>query len=155
MVFESFKLLFYCLHTTLKGWVTCAYTIYAQSFGQARVRYGTLSQDYFSMPTTCLTYFFYSPTNANLIYTFQPIFTALIAFLLLGETMGPAGVAGGSIIAGSVFVVATASFSEESISDSTSERRCLESDSSIVDVDGATTETNEEDFEAMNRTYDT
>ncbi|CAJ1913047.1 unnamed protein product [Cylindrotheca closterium] len=114
------------------GWVTCAYTIYAQSFGQAKV----------------------SPTNANLIYTFQPIFTALIAFLLLGETMGPAGVVGGSIIAGSVFVVATASFSEESTSDSIVEIQSLESDRSILDVDGVTVEDTEEEepmSEVVNR----
>lgn len=65
--------------------------------------------------------------------------------------MGPAGVAGGSIIAGSVFVVATASFSEESISASTLESRCLESDSSIVDVDGVTVETNEDEESVLLR----
>jgi drug/metabolite transporter (DMT)-like permease len=68
------------------GWVTCAYTIYAQSFGQSRV----------------------TPTNANLIYTFQPIFTALFGWLLLGETMGPSGFLGGAIIASSVYMVASA-----------------------------------------------
>jgi drug/metabolite transporter (DMT)-like permease len=66
------------------GWVTCAYTIWAQSYGQARV----------------------SPTNANLIYTFQPIFTSLFAYILLGETMGPAGFIGGALIASAVYVVA-------------------------------------------------
>ena len=70
------------------GWVTCAYTIYAQSFGQSRV----------------------SPTSANLIYTFQPIFTALFGWLLLGETMGPSGFIGGAIIAASVYMVASTSF---------------------------------------------
>jgi drug/metabolite transporter (DMT)-like permease len=55
---------------------------------------------------------FLSPTNANLIYTFQPIFTALFAFLLLGETMGPAGFVGGGVIASAVFLVASTSFSE-------------------------------------------
>jgi drug/metabolite transporter (DMT)-like permease len=44
------------------GLVTCAYTIYAQSFGHRRV----------------------GPTDANLIYTEQPIFTALFAWELLG-----------------------------------------------------------------------
>jgi drug/metabolite transporter (DMT)-like permease len=47
-----------------------------------------------------------------LIYTFQPIFTALFAWLLLGETMGPAGVVGGSIIAASVYIVASPNFAE-------------------------------------------
>jgi drug/metabolite transporter (DMT)-like permease len=75
------------------GWVTCAYTIYAQSFGQSRV----------------------SPTGANLIYTFQPIFTALFGWLLLGETMGASGFVGGAIIAFSVYVVASASFDEEGV----------------------------------------
>jgi drug/metabolite transporter (DMT)-like permease len=73
------------------GWITCAYTIWAQSYGQSRV----------------------SPTNANLIYTFQPIFTALFAWALLGETMGPAGFAGGAIIATAVYTVATSSGSDE------------------------------------------
>lgn len=66
------------------GWVTCAYTIWAQSYGQSKV----------------------SPTNANLIYTFQPIFTSLFAYLLLGETMGPAGFVGGALIASAVYAVA-------------------------------------------------
>jgi drug/metabolite transporter (DMT)-like permease len=66
------------------GWVTCAYTIYAQSFGQRRVQ----------------------PVTANLIYTVQPLFTALFAWMLLGETLGPAGVAGGSFIAAAVYMVA-------------------------------------------------
>jgi len=78
------------------GWITCAYTIYAQSFGQSRV----------------------SPTSANLIYTFQPIFTALFGWLLLGETMGPSGFIGGAIIAFSVYMVASASFDEKSATDS-------------------------------------
>ena len=67
------------------GLVTCAYTIYAQSFGQKRVR----------------------PTEANLIYTVQPLFTALFAYVLLGETLGPAGTAGGALIAGAVYTVAS------------------------------------------------
>jgi drug/metabolite transporter (DMT)-like permease len=66
------------------GWVTCAYTIFAQSFGQRRV----------------------SPTDANLIYTLQPIFTALFAWGLLGETLGPAGFVGASLIGSAVYTVA-------------------------------------------------
>mmetsp|Transcript_10546 Transcript_10546/g.29656 ORF Transcript_10546/g.29656 Transcript_10546/m.29656 type:complete len:350 (+) Transcript_10546:22-1071(+) len=76
-----------CLWT---GWVTCAYTIYAQSFGQRRV----------------------SPTDANLIYTTQPIFSSLFAFALLGETLGKAGIAGGSLIALALWLI-TASSSDE------------------------------------------
>jgi len=67
------------------GWVTCAYTIWAQSFGQSKV----------------------SPTSANLIYTFQPIFTALFAYVLLGEKMGSVGFLGGALIASAVYVVAS------------------------------------------------
>ena len=70
--------------TLWTGLVTCAYTIYAQSFGQRRV----------------------SPTEANLIYTVQPIFTALFAWGLLGETLGPAGFVGAACIGLSVYTVA-------------------------------------------------
>ncbi len=65
------------------GWVTCAYTIYAQSFGQRRV----------------------SPTDANLIYSMQPLFSAVFAFVLLGESLGPAGYLGGSFIACALWIV--------------------------------------------------
>jgi drug/metabolite transporter (DMT)-like permease len=87
--------------TLWTGWITCAYTIYAQSYGQSRV----------------------SPTNANLIYTFQPIFTALFAFLLLGETMGPVGFLGGFLIGLAVYLVASSSSGESSsvIADDTEE----------------------------------
>ena len=64
------------------GLVTVAYTIYAQSYGQSRVR----------------------PATANLIYTFQPVCTALFAWALLGETLGPAGVLGGSLIGSAVLL---------------------------------------------------
>ena len=67
------------------GLVTVAYTIYAQSYGQARV----------------------SPTDSNLIYTIQPICTAFFAWVLLGETLGPAGFLGGCIIGMAVYLVAT------------------------------------------------
>lgn len=67
------------------GLVTCGYTIYAQSFGQSSV----------------------NPTDANLIYTIQPIFTALFAWGLLGETLGPAGYIGGALIGSAVYIVAT------------------------------------------------
>jgi drug/metabolite transporter (DMT)-like permease len=66
------------------GLITCAYTIYAQSYGQARV----------------------SPTEANLIYTIQPLFTALFGYFLLGETLGQAGVVGAVLIASAVYAVA-------------------------------------------------
>ena len=72
------------------GWITCAYTIYAQSFGQRRV----------------------SPTDANLIYSMQPLFSALFAFILLGESLGVAGYIGGSFIAAALWIV-TSSNEEE------------------------------------------
>mmetsp|Transcript_51369 Transcript_51369/g.154342 ORF Transcript_51369/g.154342 Transcript_51369/m.154342 type:complete len:508 (-) Transcript_51369:462-1985(-) len=65
------------------GLVTCAYTIYAQSYGQQRV----------------------SPTNANLIYTMQPVFSAFFAWTLLGETLGAAGYFGASLIGVSLALV--------------------------------------------------
>jgi drug/metabolite transporter (DMT)-like permease len=66
------------------GWITCAYTIYAQSFGQNRVQ----------------------PTDANLIYSMQPLFTAFFAFLLLGEALSPTGIIGATLIAAAVYLVA-------------------------------------------------
>ena len=67
------------------GWVTCAYTIYAQSFGQRRV----------------------NPTDANLIYATQPLFTSLFAYFLLGETLGPNGYFGAALIGTSLWLVST------------------------------------------------
>ena len=61
-----------------------------------------------------------SPTKANLIYTFQPIFTALFAYLLLGETMGPTGFLGGGIIAMAVYIVASTSFGNDNNDDNDS-----------------------------------
>ena len=66
--------IFACLWT---GWVTCAYTIYAQSFGQKRIR---------------------NPTFANLIYSTQPLFSAGFAWLLLEEKLGAWGYVGGGLI---------------------------------------------------------
>jgi drug/metabolite transporter (DMT)-like permease len=74
------------------GLVTVAYTIYAQSFGQSRV----------------------NPTDANLIYTIQPLFTALVAWALLGETLGPAGYVGGALIGSAVYLVAIDDSSNDS-----------------------------------------
>jgi drug/metabolite transporter (DMT)-like permease len=70
--------------TLWTGLVTVAYTIYAQSFGQARI----------------------SPTDANLIYTIQPVCTAIFAWILLGETVGPLGFVGGLLIGSAVYMVA-------------------------------------------------
>ena len=62
------------------GAITCAYTIWAQSFGQRDV----------------------PPSRANLIYTSQPIFSAVFAFGLLGEMPTPATLGGGALILGAV-----------------------------------------------------
>jgi drug/metabolite transporter (DMT)-like permease len=71
------------LATVWTGLVTVAYTIYAQSYGQAQV----------------------SATTANLIYSIQPFFTALVAFFLLGETLGAGGFVGGIFIGAAVLLV--------------------------------------------------
>ena len=81
--------------TLWTGWITCAYTISAQSFGQARV----------------------GPTEANLIYSMQPLFTAMFAWCLLGETLGPAGALGGGLIASAVYLVASDMGNENKIKD--------------------------------------
>jgi drug/metabolite transporter (DMT)-like permease len=65
------------------GWVTCAYTIYAQSFGQRIV----------------------GPADSNLIYTTQPLFSSLFAYLLLGETLGLYGYVGATLIGISLWLV--------------------------------------------------
>jgi drug/metabolite transporter (DMT)-like permease len=67
------------------GLVTVAYTIYAQSFGQRYIPAAT----------------------ANLIYTTQPLYTAFFAWVLLGETLGQLGYAGGVIILLAVLLVST------------------------------------------------
>ena len=59
--------------------------IYAQSYGQRYVK----------------------PETANLIYTIQPLYTSLFAWLLLGETLGPLGYAGGMVVLLAVLLVAT------------------------------------------------
>jgi drug/metabolite transporter (DMT)-like permease len=82
--------------TLWTGLVTVAYTIYAQSFGQSRVPAAT----------------------ANLIYTIQPFFTALIAFLVLGEKLGPYGYVGGSLIGAAVLLVVADDEESASLCDS-------------------------------------
>eukprot|EP00980_Cylindrotheca_fusiformis_P018586 scaffold6159_cov207-Cylindrotheca_fusiformis.AAC.4 len=77
------------------GIVTIAYTITAQTYGQSRV----------------------PPTTANLIYTIQPFFTAVIAFLVLGERLGAAGYAGGTLIAMAVLLVVSGDQKEPSKND--------------------------------------
>mmetsp|Transcript_38384 Transcript_38384/g.92860 ORF Transcript_38384/g.92860 Transcript_38384/m.92860 type:complete len:305 (-) Transcript_38384:1796-2710(-) len=73
------------------GLVTIAYTISAQTYGQSRV----------------------PPSTANLIYTLQPIFTALLAYLLLGETLSYTGLVGGALIGSAVLLVVAEDGNEE------------------------------------------
>ena len=68
------------------GWVTCAYTIYAQSFGQR----------------------FVGPTDANLIYSTQPVFLALFAYALLHKSLGVQGyIGGGGMIGAALYLIAS------------------------------------------------
>lgn len=71
--------------TLWTGLVTCAYTIYAQTYGQKRVR----------------------PTEANLIYSVQPLCTALFAWILLREQLEATGIVGGIFILVALYLVAT------------------------------------------------
>lgn len=80
--------------TLWTGLVSTAYTTFAQSFGQRRMQ----------------------PADANLIYSLQPIFTAIFAYLLLGETMGVYGFIGGSVIGGAVLLAASPSIRPSSSS---------------------------------------
>jgi drug/metabolite transporter (DMT)-like permease len=77
--------------TMWAGWVSTAYVVYAQSFGQQRV----------------------GASNANLIYSLQPIFTALFAYVLLGESMDPMGFVGGGLILLAVLLVASGPLTNE------------------------------------------
>jgi drug/metabolite transporter (DMT)-like permease len=81
------------LATLWVGAVTVAYTIYAQSFGQSRV----------------------SAVTANLIYSSQPIFTALVAYYLLGESLGINGYIGGMLIGLAVLLVIAAEAETEQL----------------------------------------
>ncbi|KAL7495251.1 hypothetical protein ACHAWT_003770 [Skeletonema menzelii] len=67
------------------GWITCAYTIFAQSFGQSRV----------------------NPTDSNLIYTTQPLFSSLFAYVLLGELLGVYGYIGAALIGIALWLVSS------------------------------------------------
>jgi drug/metabolite transporter (DMT)-like permease len=69
--------------TTWIGAVIVAYTICAQSYGQKYVEAAT----------------------ANLLYTTQPLYTSLFAWIFLGETLGSLGYVGGIILLLSVVLV--------------------------------------------------
>jgi drug/metabolite transporter (DMT)-like permease len=83
------------------GTVGNAYVLYAQSYGQRTVK----------------------PSDANLLYSLQPIFTALFAYMFLGETMDAAGFVGGALILAAVYLVAA----ETLLSGSSSSRTKSES----------------------------
>jgi drug/metabolite transporter (DMT)-like permease len=68
--------------TIWTGLAPVSYTIYAQSYGQAKVR----------------------PVTANLIYTSQPIWTAVFAYSILGERLAATGYIGGALIGASVLL---------------------------------------------------
>lgn len=84
--------------TVWTGLFGTAYIVYAQNFGQRMVT---------------------NPTDANLIYSLQPLFTSVFAFLLLGETMGPTGFLGGSLIGAAIYMVATKGMENEKESSKT------------------------------------
>lgn len=56
----------------------------------------TLVQTRFQKDTT--------PTRAAIIFTIEPVFATGFAMLILGETIGPAGIAGGSLIIAGILV---------------------------------------------------
>lgn len=83
------------------GVMTCAYTIWAQSRGQRSV----------------------PPARANLIYTSQPIFSALFAALLIGEQPTLATVVGGALIIVAVLLELNATDDDDDASSSPLVRR--------------------------------
>jgi len=84
-----------CLWT---GWITCAYTIYAQSYGQLYV----------------------SPTNANLLYTTQPIASSIFAYLLLNETFQLNDYIGATMIVAACLLSASSAVSTSTSTSSSS-----------------------------------
>ena len=77
-----------CLWT---GLVTTCYLVFAQSYGQQYVK----------------------ASDANLIYSLQPLFTAIFAYYMLGETLQPMGYVGGALIGAAVYLVASKSLTAE------------------------------------------
>ncbi|GMI45633.1 hypothetical protein TrCOL_g13786 [Triparma columacea] len=64
------------LATLWTGLITCAYTIFAQSYGQRTI----------------------PPSDANLIYTTQPVWSAIFAYVALGEKLEGVGWLGAAVI---------------------------------------------------------
>jgi len=80
---SNMELVLPAVYATLwTGLVTIAYTIYAQSVGQKSI----------------------NAVTANFIYTIQPVYTAIFAWFLLGERLGPPGYIGAVLIACAVFL---------------------------------------------------
>jgi drug/metabolite transporter (DMT)-like permease len=62
----------------------------------------------------------------------QPIATAAFAYILLGETMGPFGILGGTLIGGAVYVAASQSFSASATTTLYDDERDEESNASSL-----------------------
>jgi len=77
--------------TLWTGILSTAFVIFAQGLGQKTVR----------------------PSDASLIYSLQPLFNVLFAYLLLGETLTASGLLGGSIIGAAVYLAASSRFSKK------------------------------------------
>ena len=77
--------------TTWVGLMGTAFVVAAQSYGQRLVK----------------------PSDANLIYSLQPIFTAMFASLLLGEQLDSKGMLGGGIILAAVLMVASKNIGDD------------------------------------------
>lgn len=78
-----------CVGITIwSSWVIMLYVLLAQSYGQR----------------------FATPSEANLIYSSQPLFTVFFAYVLLGETMDNSGIAGAALLGTAIALVATQSF---------------------------------------------
>lgn len=75
------------------GVVATAFLVFAQSYGQQRV----------------------AASEANVVYSLQPLFTAIFASLILGENMSTVGYVGGALIAGAVCLEASKDAPEEEI----------------------------------------
>ncbi len=48
------------------------------------------------------------PSTASVVSTFEPVFTAILAWLVLGETLAPAQLAGGALVVASAAWLARA-----------------------------------------------
>jgi len=50
------------------------------------------------------------PTNASVLSTFEPVTTVILAFLFLGEEIGPMRITGGALILMAVILLAKSEF---------------------------------------------